>query len=259
MTQSEPNDFAGREALRGLLWPSLATLAGLAILIGLGTWQLERKAEKDALIASLEARSQAAPMSLDEALAKWRDGDVEYLRIKVRGVLDHTKERYLYEPHQRYGAGYDVFAPLRIEGDARYVWVNLGYVPEQLRDPTSRPAGAGNEEAELTGVARLSAKPGTFTPDNDVARNQWYWRDLQGMHASAFDPAQTELIPFFLEVEPKAEAKDKDEWPKPGASKVTIINRHFEYALTWYGLALTLIGVYVAFAAGRLTNRRDPQ
>jgi surfeit locus 1 family protein len=258
MTQIKPNDPARSEALRGLLWPSLLTLVGLAILIGLGTWQLGRKAEKDALIASLEARSQASPTSLDDALAKWREGDVEYLRVKVRGVLDHSKERYLYEPHKRYGAGYDVFAPLLVDGGARYVWVNIGYVPEQLRDPASRPAGAGSEDVDLTGIVRLSAKPGTFTPDNDVAGNQWYWRDLEGMHASAFDPAQTELIPFFLEAEPKPE-QSRDEWPKPGASKVTIVNRHFEYALTWYGLALTLIAVYVAFAAGRLTNRRDLQ
>lgn len=257
MNQIEPN--TRKEALGGLLWPSLLTLLGLAILIGLGTWQLGRKVEKDALIAQLEALSQAAPVMLDEALARWHEGDAEYLRVKVRGVLDHRKERYLYEPHQRYGAGYDVFVPLLVEGDDRYLWVNIGYVPEQLKDPSSRPAGAGDEEVDLTGIVRLSAKPGTFTPDNDVARNQWYWRDLEGMHASAFDPGQADLIPFFLEAEPGASDRSAGEWPKPGASKVTIVNRHFEYALTWYGLALTLIGVYVAFAVGRLTNNRDPQ
>lgn len=257
MNQIEP--ITRKEALRGLLWPSLLTLAGLAILIGLGTWQLNRKGEKDALIAQLEARAQAAPTSLDDAIARWREGDAEYLRVTVRGVLDHSKERYLYAPHQRYGTGYDVFVPLLVEGDGRYLWVNIGYVPEQLKDPSSRPAGAGDEAVELIGRVRLSAKSGTFTPDNDVARNQWYWRDLGGMHASAFDPGQAGLIPFFLEVESGANDKNADEWPKPGASKVTIVNRHFEYALTWYGLALTLIGVYVAFAVGRLTNRRDPE
>lgn len=257
MNQIEPN--GRRDVLRRLLWPSLLTFVGLAILIGLGTWQMGRKAEKDALIARLEARSRAAPTTLDDALANWREGDAEYLRVTVRGVLDHSKERHLYEPHKRYGAGYDVFVPLLVEGGGRHLWVNIGYVPERLKDPSTRPAGAGSEEVELTGIVRLSAKPGTFTPENDVAGNQWYWRDLEEMHASAFEAGQTELIPFFLEVEPKADLiQNSDEWPKPGASKVAITNRHFEYALTWYGLALTLIGVYVAFAVGRLTNR-DPQ
>lgn len=248
----------GRSAAAGLLWPSLLTLLGLAILIGLGTWQLSRKAEKDVLVVRLEARGEAAPVTLDEAVAKWRDGDVEYVRVKVRGIVHHENERYLYAPHQRFGPGYDVFAPLEV-GDARYVWVNLGYVPERLKAPEARPGGEANEtEIELTGVARLSAVPGAFTPENDVAGNLWYWRDLEGVHASAFDPAQTELVPFFLEAEPRAEGATGPEWPKPGASKVVISNRHLEYALTWYGLALTLIGVYVAFAWHRLKSRRDP-
>lgn len=242
-----------RGAVAGLLWPSLLTLLGLAILIGLGTWQMGRKAEKDALIARLEARAQEVPVTLEEAVAAAQEGDVEYMRVKVRGILLHDKERYLYAPHQRYGAGYDVFAPLKV-GEARYVWVNLGYVPERLLAPGSRTGGGLHEETEITGLARLSALPGMFTPPNDVAHNRWYWRDLDGMHASAFDPEQAELIPFFIEAEAGEDAS-RPEWPKPGASSPAIFNRHLEYALTWYGLALTLLGVYVAFVWHLLTRR----
>jgi surfeit locus 1 family protein len=190
-------------------------------------------------------------------MRRWREGDVEYTRVTVRGVVEHEKERYLYAPHQRYGPGYDVFAPLKV-GDARYVWVNLGYVPERFNAPETRPGGQAGGEVELVGIVRLSAVPGAFTPENDVQANLWYWRDLQGMHASAFDPEKTELVPFFIEAEPRPEGAGGPEWPKPGASTVIISNRHLEYALTWYGLALTLVGVYVAFAWHRLKGRRNP-
>lgn len=254
MTQAGSQNSTRRGGL-GLVWPSLLTLLGLAILIGLGTWQMNRKVEKDAIISRLHARSEAAPVSLEEAIARSREGDVEYTRVRVQGILHHEKERYLYAPHQRYGPGYDVFTPMQV-GDKRYVWVNLGYVPERFKSPATRPAGDGTEDRAITGIVRLSAKQETFTPDNNVAENQWYWRDLAGMHASAFDPAQTELVPFFIEAEPGESTVTAAEWPKPGASKVKIFNRHFEYALTWYGLALTLLGVYVAFVWHRLQSRR---
>jgi len=253
MTLSGSQNSLGRWRAAGLLWPTLLTLLGLAILIGLGTWQMNRMAEKEALISRLEARSKAAPVSLDEAIAMARDGDVEYVRVHVQGRVHHDKERYLYAPHKRLGLGYDVFAPLEI-GANRYVWVNLGFVPERLKAPETRPQGGGAEDKEITGIVRLPATPGTFTPNNDVARNQWYWRDLNGMHASAFDPAKTELVPFFIEAEPKPGTVEGSEWPLPGGSKVVLSNRHFEYALTWYGLALTLIGVYAAFVWHRLSG-----
>lgn len=255
MTQSDSQQSHQK---LGLLWPSLLTLLGLAILIGLGTWQMGRKVEKDAIISRLHSRAEAAPVSLDEVIARSRDGDVEYTRVEVHGILHHEKERYLYAPHQGYGPGYDVFAPMQV-GEKRYVWVNLGYVPERFKSPDTRPAGGGAEDRTIIGVVRLSAKQETFTPDNNVADNLWYWRDLAGMHASAFDPSKTDLVPFFIEAEPVAGGVPAAEWPKPGTSKVKIFNRHFEYALTWYGLALTLLGVYVAFVWHRLESRRTPE
>ena len=44
--------------------------------------------------------------------------------------------------------------------------------------------------------------------------------------------------------------------PRGGVTRLDLPNRHLEYALTWYGLALTLIGVYGAFAASRLRLAR---
>ena len=40
-----------------LLLPTMAALAGLAVLIGLGTWQMERKRWKEGLIAQIAARA----------------------------------------------------------------------------------------------------------------------------------------------------------------------------------------------------------
>ena len=45
---------------------SLFTLAMVAVLIGLGLWQLQRRAEKHALIAALDERLAKAPVPLPQ-------------------------------------------------------------------------------------------------------------------------------------------------------------------------------------------------
>ena len=47
----------------GLIAPGLLTLALLPILIGLGNWQWHRKAWKEDLIAKIETRRTAEPVS----------------------------------------------------------------------------------------------------------------------------------------------------------------------------------------------------
>lgn len=249
-------------ALRaGLVWPTLLSLAGLAILIGLGTWQLQRKAEKEALIATIEARrtGEAKPV------ADVADGDLkaaDYQRVTATGRFVPDIVRFYYAPQPNLGPGYDIYQPFRFAA-GRVVWVNRGFVPERLREDKAAWM-APSDEVTLTGNARRPAEPGAFTPENNPAGNVWYWRDLAGMHRSAFaDGDGPEAAPFFLVVEPEtklgdiAKAKLTDgPWPRPGVSDLVIVNRHLEYALTWYGLAVTLLGVYVAYAVTRLRAQR---
>src|SRR6185369_2315383 len=98
-----------REA--GLIWPTVATIVALGVLVSLGTWQVQRKQWKDGLIAKIAARTQAAPIELppDEALAK--NADREYLHVTASGRFMHDKERYLYAPTP-VGLGWHVFTPL---------------------------------------------------------------------------------------------------------------------------------------------------
>ena len=96
----------------GLVWPTALSLAGLAVLIGLGTWQLQRKQWKDQLIAKIAARVAAGPGPLSQAQQIWlAGGDIEYLHVTARGRLHHDKERYLYAPAKS-GLGWHVYTPL---------------------------------------------------------------------------------------------------------------------------------------------------
>ena len=81
---------------RGLLLFTAFSAASLALLIGLGVWQLQRLEWKQGLIAQIEARAHAEPVTLKEAVTRAKAGeDVSYLRVRVEGRLDNGKERSL--------------------------------------------------------------------------------------------------------------------------------------------------------------------
>jgi surfeit locus 1 family protein len=107
----------------------------------------------------------------------------------------------------------------------------------------------------------VPAEAGLFTPTNDVAHNLWYWPDIAALNRSAFPGGEPSTLPFIIETD--AKPASSPDMPQGGVTRVNLPNRHLEYALTWYGLAGTLIGVYFAFFLGRMraiaAHPADPQ
>ncbi len=239
----------------GLVWPTAFSVVGVVVLAGLGTWQMQRKQWKEGLIAKIAARVGATPIPLAEALRTWRqDGEVEYRHVVARGRFHHDKERYLYAPATS-GLGWHVYTPLEV-APQQFVWINRGFVADARKAPQTRMAGQLPGEVEVRGLVRTPAHKGFFTPANDVAHNLWYWPDSAAMTESAFAGERMEAAPFVIDAD--ALPAMPGGLPQGGVTRIELPNRHLEYALTWYGLGLTLIGVYVAFAAGRLRQTRVP-
>ena len=233
-----------------LVWPTLATLAALGVLLGLGTWQLERKRWKEDLLGKIAARVTAEPLPAARAAELMRGGgDIEYMHVSAAGRFHHDKERYLYFPAPA-GLGWHVYTPLEV-APGRIIWVNRGLVPNASKAPAARTAGQVAGEIVVRGVVRVPQGKTLFTPQNDVAGNLWHWPDISALTASAFPPeASFTALPFTIEAD--AEPPPPGGLPKGGVTRIALPNRHLEYAVTWYGLALTLIGVYLAFAINRL-------
>jgi surfeit locus 1 family protein len=240
----------------GLIWPTLLAAPALALLVSLGNWQMARKDWKDALIASLAARASADPITLTAALDRLaRTGEVEYVRASARGRFNHDKERHVWAPDPKLGPGFHVYTPLALSSPQGLIlMVNRGYVPERLKEPQTREAGNPRGEVEVTGLLRAPPPAGFFTPRADAHRNLFYARDLEAMLASAFGGTAPPHVPLFLDADPAPQAAPPG--PRGGATETKIPNRHLEYALTWYGLAATLLAVYLAFARARLREAR---
>ena len=152
-------------------------LAAFALLIWLGVWQLQRLHWKEGLIAEIETRTKGEPISLSQATALVREGkDPSYYRVKLEGRFDHAKELYLYAVSEG-RAGWHVITPLTT-GQGEVVLIDRGFVPEELRDPSSRAQGELGGVVAVTGIVRVPETQATFMPDNEVGANRWFWRDL---------------------------------------------------------------------------------
>jgi surfeit locus 1 family protein len=239
---SETMQTRGGRASGPARWLALVLgIAAFVVLLGLGTWQVERLHWKEALLTTIDQRIHAAPLPLAEVEAKFGEtGDVDYWPVTVTGRFLHSGERHFFATHEG-DSGFYVYTPLQL-ADGRFVLVNRGFVPYDLKDPAKRAQGQVEGEVTVTGLARnpLAQKPSTMVPDNEPAKNIFYWKDRDVMAATAGLPAGAALVPFFI---------DADKTPNPGGlpvGGVTIIdlpNSHLQYAVTWYGLAAALAGV----------------
>lgn len=268
----EPRAEAGphRPAARNRSWRSLLlpALLAFAVLIALGTWQIERKAWKEALIASLTEHLAAPPQALPPARdwSKFDRSRDEYRRVKFTASFDNAREALVFAAASAFrpdvtSPGYWVFTPARRVGDAGdsiaiiegIVIVNRGFVPDAQRDPKSRLAGQISGPVEIVGVLRWPDERHWFTPTDDASHNLWFTRDPAGIAAAkGLDPKAGAVAPFYVEQEAPT---PPGGLPRPGKLVVALPDNHLQYALTWYGLAAVLAAVFGFWAAtsGRRT------
>ena len=245
---------------RGLFWVTLSAALALAILAALGTWQLQRMAWKEALIEQIAVRAKAEPIFLDGAATLFRAGeDLEYTPVRARGRFLHNQEMFYFASGPK-GPGYHVYTPL-IGPSGDVLLVNRGFITEGERKLDRSLGSDPAPLSEVVGLLRSPEKKSLFAPANDRDHNLWFWRDQKGMADQALgagSEARKKALPFFIEaVSAPAGAELRPGTPRGGVTRLELPNRHLEYALTWFGLGLALIGVYVVFVRNRLQANRE--
>lgn len=215
-----------------------AALLAFAAFIALGTWQLERRAWKLDLIERVEqrVRAPAVPAPGPERWARLNAADDEYRRVQASGRFLHERET-LVQASTVLGGGHWVLTPLQRD-DGSVLLVNRGFVAPAQRDRASRSAREAGGRVNVTGLLRLSEPDGTRLQRNDPAAGRWYSRDVQ---AIARARGLGDVAPYFIDAE-AGPAGSAGEGPVGGLTVVTFHNNHLVYALTWYALALMVLG-----------------
>ena len=229
-----------RRRLRPRLWPTLATAIGLAALIGLGTWQVERLLWKAQQIGAREAQLTAPPTALPVSGADWAAWD--FRKVRAIGTFRHDLEQ-LFGTYAIDGVlGYHVLTPLA-RRDGAAVLVDRGWVPADRAHPAARRQGELAGEVEVDGIARYraDAAPGWFTPENQPAERLWFSYDLPALERAL----GLELLPVAIEADA---TPNPGGLPLGGQTLTELPNNHLQYVITWYGLAVALLAIYLVFS-----------
>jgi len=223
-------------------------VAGIAVTLSLGNWQLGRGAEKRELKARFEA--QAAQPPIEVRGAELVAADVELRRVEARGVYDSDPRHTVFVDNRiRRGVpGFQVVTPLRIEGSDRHVLVNRGWVawqPERSRLPEVRtPAGV----VTVRGVAMVPGRR-IFELSDKVTEGR-IWQNLTvERYGRAFPIA---IQPFVIRQENELDDALVREWEAPDFG----IDKHYGYAFQWFALAATIL---VFYAVTLYRRKRTPR
>jgi surfeit locus 1 family protein len=225
-----------------------AALAGIAVTIALGNWQLRRAAEKVATEQAWQAASHAEPLELRAA------SDFATLaahlprRVRVRGSFEHERTIWLDNRAREGRAGFFVVTPLRLQGSELRVLVNRGWAP---RDPNDRthlpPIGKPVHSIEIEGlavqgVARVLQFNGA---DSGPIRQNL---DLRAVRNEIGAP----VADFVVQQTSAAQDGLDRHWPPPA----TGVERHRGYAFQWFSLATLLAIITVGLGWHALRRRR---
>ena len=232
---------------RPLFWLTLVTVPAFVTLILLGSWQLQRLQWKNQLIDQFEARTSAPavrPPSADGLTA-----DSEFSRLALVGEFRHDQEIYLTGRTYEGNAGFHVVTPFLLV-DGRTILINRGWVAESYRNQSTREFSLVSGQVTVDAILRLPASKGYFVPENDP--EDGFWFTLVPSEIVEYVGIPLPVITSYY-----ADALRTSEvltLPIGAKTALNLRNAHLSYAMTWYGIALALVGVYGAYhyQAGRL-------
>lgn len=217
-------------------------LALAAVCVWLGTWQLHRLGEKEALIAAVDARLHNDPVPVPSA-NRWADLDLEalaYQPVSLTGSFRYNQTVTVFTSLANArgpasGPGYWVVTPF-ILADGGTVFVNRGFIPQDFQETAVTDGQGDDSQVTISGLLRPAEAPGMMTPGPNMSDRIEWVRDPQRL-AAMVDPALAPFAPFYIDLP----AGPAGELPQGGETVIEFPNNHLGYAYTWYGFAIVAV------------------
>ncbi len=244
-----------KTAARRPLGFGLFTFAMVAVFVGLGFWQLQRRVDKHALIAALTERLAAEPVPLPPAsewntLTPQRD---EFRRVYFRATYGAGPDAMVFSSGSAIrddvsGPGAWAFMPARLTGGETVV-VNAGFVQNTMQDRAQQDRAVTQlvtgQASDLVGYIRFPEKAGMLTPAEDTAKRLWFARDPFQMSGVL---GWGEIAPFYIDLEKPVPPSGI---PSPGSLQVHLKDDHLQYAITWFALAGAVMVAFFVWWRGK--------
>lgn len=228
------------------LGPTLMTVCGVAILCGLGTWQMQRLQWKTAIIEKLNAGYDSAKANEDFTQTQLADWSMQADPLGYGGASGRLlrDKAILLGPRTEEGrVGYHLLVPVAM-AEGKSLIVNTGWVSDLWKDDTEeRLAGLPIEEVRIKGVIH---KPdwSSMASKNSPANDMWFRADIGEIAAAKDIPSPYPFILYADNINPPLADVE------PHAERWLPRNKHLQYALFWYAMGIVMLAVYGFYVAG---------
>ena len=209
--------------------PAISTLVMLVILISLGVWQLQRRAWKAGILSQIDAAEHLPAIPMPDAPSPFQ-------KVRLEGSLrTDLQASYAFEVRDNAGPGTQLIVPLERPGQ-QTVLVDLGFLPDSAPHPFQL------ENHAVEGFIRPAEQAGMFAGTDDPAHRHFYTLDPAVIGAAL---GETNVAPYTLIA---LAPRSPGQIPEPAHAFPRPPNDHLNYALTWFGFAVTLTVVFVLYA-----------
>ena len=217
----------------------------LAVLLGLGTWQVYRLQWKEGILARIAAAEAAPPVPLppDSASAVL----LPYTKVSVTGHFrfDRVAEFGAEVRDTRAGPTMGTSQIVPLERDnAPAILVDRGWIPQKRETSLNEPAGV----VTVTGYVRPAEVQHWFSPTDDEAGRQFFTLNPAAIGAALGFPNPE---PFTLVA---MGPSIPETYPAPAEHLPRPPNNHLSYVITWYGLAVSLVVIFGVWARKALRS-----
>ncbi|MCJ8323203.1 MAG: SURF1 family protein [Rhizobiales bacterium] len=240
-------------------WLTFFATLVFAALITMGVWQVQRYEWKTILNANIAAAAKLEPASLGALTALGTTEDFKYRPVKITGNYVADKQVLVRGQYKKSARtilyGYYVFTPFEYlsEGAAKYIMIDRGFITENAFALPETYNQLPTAELVIYGHVKIAETQGGFLPDNVMADEVWYWRDIASMATKfGFQNADN----FYVSLS----QNDLQDFPKVTKIEIKSANNHLSYLITWFALAagLLILYIYLHIYAGRLYLNHKP-
>ena len=214
--------------------PLVSFVIALLILLSLSLWQVKRLVWKTNLIEQRVSNFEGEPKNLFDIK---KPNENEFKKVFIEGQLLNNLEFFMPALSKNGNNGFHIIVPMEVE-KKKFILFDTGWVPLAKKEKNKRLNNLIKEKKIFTAVIRLPGRKGYFQPDNDNIKNFWFFVEPKLME---------ETISMKLENRFYLEAVDNgpNGYPLGNQTRIYLRNNHLQYAITWFLIALSLIGVFI--------------
>ena len=214
--------------------PLVSFVIALLILLSLSLWQVKRLVWKTNLIEQRVSNFEGEPKNLFDIK---KPNENEFKKVFIEGQLLNNLEFFMPALSKNGNNGFHIIVPMEVE-KKKLILFDTGWVPLAKKEKNKRLNNLIKEKKIFTAVIRLPGRKGYFQPDNDNVKNFWFFVEPELME---------ETISMKLENRFYLEAVDNgpNGYPLGNQTRIYLRNNHLQYAITWFLIALSLIGVFI--------------